>query len=62
MINHLFRDEPMNTSLATAASTSPLWLWALQETSEVAALLLPVAGILWFAVQIYFHIRNKGKR
>lgn len=38
---------------------SDLYVW-LQQTSEVAALVTPIFGLLWLIVQIYFRV-TKGK-
>lgn len=62
MLLSFIQEQPMNNAIAAGAITSPWWLTGLQHLSEGAAMLLPVAGVLWFAVQIYFHIKNKGKR
>ncbi len=37
--------------VAAGAVASPWWLPSLAEVSETAALLLPIAGLLWIAVQ-----------
>jgi hypothetical protein len=44
--------ELTNATVAGAALTSPVWLPALHTISEVAALLFPILGGVWFAVQI----------
>lgn len=44
--------------IAAAGVTSPVWLPGLYEVSEVAALLLPIAGVIWLGVQIYYHIKK----
>lgn len=41
---------------AVAAIASPWWLPALHEVSDVAALVLPIMGVLWLAVQIFVKI------
>lgn len=43
--------ETANKASAIAAVTSPWWLPPLQTVSEWAALVLPVAGLLWIALQ-----------
>lgn len=39
--------------VAIASVSSPWWL---SHVSEIAGLLLPVAGVIWLAVQIYAKI------
>lgn len=41
--------EGVTDVIAVGAVASPLWL---HQVSEVAALLLPIAGFIWLAVQI----------
>lgn len=45
--------------VAGAGVTIPLWYEWLQNTSEVAAVLLPIFGITWIGIQIYSHFRMK---
>lgn len=60
-----------NNAIAGAAIVSPWWLPGLQHWSEVAGLLLPIAGLIWLVIQIvgylYKHKRpitiiNKGEK
>ncbi|HWK64110.1 MAG TPA: hypothetical protein VNS34_04175 [Rhizobiaceae bacterium] len=37
--------------VAAGAVMSPWWLPSLADVSEMAALLLPIAGLLWILVQ-----------
>lgn len=55
--------EKITTWVAAGAVVSPAWLPSLQATSQVAALLLPIFGVIWLAVQIYFKVREyrRGK-
>lgn len=48
---------------AVAAMTTPLWLPWLQSTSALAALILPILGATWLAVQIgvKIYLAFKGK-
>lgn len=41
---------------AVAAIASPWWLPALHTVSDVAALTLPIMGVLWLSVQIIVKI------
>lgn len=43
---------------AVAAIASPWWLPALHQISDVAALLLPIAGVIWLVVQIVVKIQQ----
>lgn len=43
---------------AIAAIASPWWLPALHQVSDVAALLLPIAGVIWLVVQIVVKIQQ----
>ena len=47
---------------AVAALASPLWLPALHTASEVAALILPILGATWLAVQIIIKLHQTLKR
>jgi len=42
---------------AAAAVGSPIWLPWLHTVSDTAALMLPILGGTWLAVQIYIKIR-----
>jgi len=44
--------EVVTDTGAVAAIISPWWLPALHDVSSVAALVLPIAGVIWFVVQI----------
>ena len=43
---------------AVAAIVSPWWLPALHQVSDVAALLLPIAGVIWLVVQVVVKIQQ----
>ena len=51
--------EKATNIIATGAVASPVWMPGLRLVSEFAALLLPIAGLLWLSVQIYMKIRWK---
>lgn len=53
--------DAVNNSVAAAAVASPFWLPALSDASQIAALLLPIAGLAWLLIQIwgYFHRKDK---
>ena len=54
--------ELVTDTASLVAIISPWWLPLLKETSEIAALLLPIFGVTWLAVQIAFKIYNQFKR
>ncbi len=45
-------NNTMNNGIAGAAIISPVWLPSLAAASEMAALLLPIAGLVWLVIQI----------
>lgn len=47
---------------AVAAIASPWWLPALHQVSDVAALLLPIAGVTWLVVQIVVKIMQARRQ
>lgn len=47
--------------VAGAAVMSPIWLPWLQQTSEIAGLLVPILGAVWLLVQILGYIKRKEK-
>ena len=47
---------------AVAAVVSPWWLPILHSTSEAAALILPIIGVLWLVIQIAVFLYRAGKR
>lgn len=56
----------MNTDRATdvvavAGAVSPVWLPFLVNVSHVAALLLPIFGVLWLIVQIIMKLTGWPK-
>ncbi|UFS67872.1 hypothetical protein LO749_20800 [Paracoccus denitrificans] len=51
-----------SASISSAALTSPFWLPALKNTSEIAALLTPILGGAWLIVQIIQKIKEIRKK
>ncbi|MCK1479337.1 hypothetical protein IVB27_32505 [Bradyrhizobium sp. 197] len=47
---------------AVAAIASPWWLPALHSVSDVAALALPIMGVVWLSVQIIVKIYQANQR
>lgn len=47
---------------AVAAIASPAWLPSLQSFSEFAALVLPIMGVAWLAMQISIKIYTTYKK
>lgn len=58
-----FQDVRLNATDAVAASaaTSPVWMPFVKEVSDVAAMLLPIAGLTWLVIQMVFFIKDKRK-
>ncbi len=54
--------DKLTTAVASAAVVSPVWLPQLKVASEVAALLMPFAGLIWLGVQIYAKLRSISKK
>ena len=54
--------EKVSDAVAVGAITTPLWLRTLQETSQIAGLLLPIAGVIFLIVRIVSHIYLTRKR
>jgi hypothetical protein len=48
--------ERATGAIALASIASPLWL---AHVSEIAALLLPIAGVIWLLVQSYVKLTRK---
>lgn len=53
--------ENTTNAIAAAAVASPWWLPTFADVSHGAALLLPVLGVVWLAVQIIFKITERKK-
>lgn len=53
--------DHVTTGGALGAVVSPLWLPVLTPVSQVAAILLPILGCVWLAVQITFKIKDRKK-
>lgn len=47
--------------VATSAVFTPWWLPMLQNWSELAGLLLPIAGLLWLIIQIAGYVTKYNK-
>lgn len=59
-LKEVLMGDYLNGSVAGLAIVSPWWLPSLDTVSSKAALLLPIAGLIWLAVQIWAKIfRNK---
>jgi hypothetical protein len=54
--------EVVTNTGAAAAIASPWWLPALHQVSEVAALVLPIMGVVWLSVQIAVKIYQANQR
>lgn len=54
--------ERATDAIAVAGATSPIWLPALSDVSQVAALLLPILGVVWLIVQIAMKLSERSSR
>jgi len=52
--------DRVTTGVAAGSLASPFWLPWLQTVSDVAALLLPIFGLIWLVVQILTRLLRKG--
>lgn len=50
-----------NTTIAAGAVASPVWLPWLHTTSEIAATIAPILGLIWLLVQIYAKLKDLRK-
>lgn len=48
--------------VAGAAVATPIWLPWLTSVSQVAALLLPIAGLTWLVIQMTNYFLTKDKK
>lgn len=48
--------DKATTVVAAGAVASPWWLEWLSNVSEIAALLLPIAGLIWLIVQVVMRL------
>lgn len=48
--------------VSMAAASSPMWLPWLQGVSEIAAMVAPILGVIWLAVQIISKFRESPKK
>lgn len=55
----LMTSETANKVTAVAAVSSPWWLPPLQDVSQIAAMLLPIGGLILVGVQIYVKIKYR---
>ena len=53
--------EMITDTASLVAIASPWWLPLLKQTSEIAALVLPIMGVIWLGVQIGFKVFNHFK-
>jgi hypothetical protein len=60
MTNNTIVDRSTDV-VAGAAVTSPVWLPWLQQTSEIAALLVPIFGVIWLVIQIVGYLSRREK-
>ena len=60
MNNGAYMDK-ISYIVSAGAITSVGWLPTLEEISSIAALLLPIIGIIWLIVQIIYKIKTRNK-
>lgn len=58
-LQEAFFQAPTTNTVAVGAAVSPFWLPYLQTTSDIATLVLPVAGLAWLVVQIFFFFKDR---
>ncbi|WP_167498776.1 hypothetical protein [Mesorhizobium sp. M2D.F.Ca.ET.223.01.1.1] len=51
--------EKVTNVIAAGAAVSPWWMPSLASVSQTAALLLPILGVVWLAVQIYWKVTGR---
>jgi hypothetical protein len=51
----------LNNTVAVGAVATPVWWPALNNISEVAAVILPILGVVWLVVQIIGYLLKAGK-
>ena len=54
--------ERTTNAIAAGAAASPWWLPKLADISQTAALLLPIAGLLWLVIQIVTKITERRSK
>lgn len=47
---------------AVAAIASPWWLPALHDISQIAALVLPIVGVMWLVIQIVVKLHTTYRK
>jgi len=53
-----FFQTPNTNVVAVGAVVSPFWMPYLQTSSDIATLLLPVAGLVWLIIQMVVFVRK----
>jgi hypothetical protein len=51
----------LNNTVAVGAVATPVWWPALNSISEVAAVVLPILGVIWLVVQMIGYFLKVGK-
>jgi hypothetical protein len=54
--------DKVTNVIAAGATISPLWLPSLADVSQTAALLLPIAGLIWLIIQILWKVSGRDNR
>jgi len=53
--------ETANKAVVVAALASPWWVEVLHQTSDVAALTMPILGLVFLIAQMIVWFRRQGK-
>jgi hypothetical protein len=51
----------LNNTIAVGAVATPVWWPALTNISEVAAVVLPILGVIWLVIQMVNFFLKAGK-
>lgn len=54
--------HPYSNSVAAMGSMTWFWLPFVETVSQGAALVLPILSVAWLGLQIYSHLKGKGKK
>ena len=59
---HVTGTDAANMVVAVGAATSPWWLPLLRESSEIAAMVVPILGVMWLLLQIVLRLHSHFHR
>lgn len=49
----------VSDGVAVGALASPFWLPWLQSLSEATAIFLPILGVAWLIIQMYYFVKDR---